>query len=140
MSDQITRATMFDALVADCPSLAGDWAKFRAAFPDLPKDMPSYIFMSDLVKRCSALLRDGKDYELTRIFQHVEDWVKSDDTYVRDAAVVGFIEDLQNANLHTDTKPEDFIRFLGPKSKVFWQKVDALWTKGEIIGDDRKDR
>jgi hypothetical protein len=51
-------------------------------------------------------------------------------------AVVGFLEDLQNGNLHPEgSRPQDFRPYLGPKSLEAWEGLNGFWqmvggTKG----------
>ncbi len=77
------------------------------------------------------MLRDGQNEHVTNVLDVVESWLVEGDPYVREAATIGFIEDLQNPNLHTGTKPQDFFQFLGPESKLWWQKVERFWSRDE---------
>ena len=46
------------------------------------------------------------------------------DDYVRELATIGFLEDLQIANLHHDgTQPDDFVPNLKPVSLWWWEEV-----------------
>jgi hypothetical protein len=73
---------------------------------------------------------------LSRVFAVVERWHVEGDSYVREAATIGLLEDLQNENLHSSTVPKDFEVFLGPESLKWWRKVERLWAEGEIVSDD----
>jgi hypothetical protein len=52
------------------------------------------------------------------------------DEYVREAAAIGLLEDLQNTGLHHHTRPDQFRPMLGPKSRVWWDKIEAFWQGG----------
>lgn len=71
------------------------------------------------------------------VFDAVERWLLSGDHYVRVAATVGLLEDLQNGNLYklTQILPSHFELWLRPLSKIQWDKVDAFWSRGELITD-----
>lgn len=130
----ITRFNVVDNLWANCPSFRPVIAAFRAEYAGLAEDkLPIYILMGDLVRGCSTHLQAGKKREIAGIFTLIERWIAEGDKYVHDMAIVGFIEDLQNANLHDGTQPEDFKEFLGPLSVRAWQKVDRFWSKSEPI-------
>jgi hypothetical protein len=43
-------------------------------------------------------------------------------------AVVGFLEDLQNGNVHPDgSSPSDFRAYLGPKALRSWESLNGFW-------------
>jgi hypothetical protein len=69
------------------------------------------------------------------IFGVVERWIEEGDRYVREAATVGLLEDLQNLNLHKTTRPDDFLQWLGPKGRHSWHMVDLFWRTGTLIRD-----
>jgi hypothetical protein len=55
---------------------------------------------------------------------------------VKEAAIVGLIEDLQNANLHSGTVPDQYLPFLLPQSRRWWGKVETFWSEGRLPTDD----
>lgn len=134
----LTRETLFEPLLEAHPGFRPRWETFHAEWADHPKGLPCYLLMGDLVAECSALMRQGSETELTAIFAVVERWILEGDRYVHDAAIVGFLEDLQNTNLHDGTTPDQFVPFLKPESLRFWHKVERFWTTREPIVDDRK--
>ncbi len=87
-----------------------------------------------------GLLSSGKTDEIRSIFSVVEQLILEGDPYVREAAIIGLLEDLQNGNLHQTTQPKDFIPFLPPESRFWWEKVDTFSKTGALIIDDRATR
>jgi len=73
---------------------------------------------------------------LQSIFQAVEDWHINGDPYVREAASIGLLEDLQNTNVVGDNVPAKVLRYLGPESMRWWRKVLDFWEHGTAIRDD----
>jgi hypothetical protein len=50
------------------------------------------------------------------------------DRYVQELATIGFLEDLQNTNMHpTGSSPADFVPFLSPLSRWWWDEVKLFW-------------
>ena len=94
---------------------------------------PYYIALSILARHLIATLDRGETTRFSAVFDVVERWHVEGDKYVRDAATVGLLEDLQNTNLHTRTQPSDFEPWLRPVSRKFWDKVNRFWSHGEII-------
>lgn len=113
------------------------WKEFTDEWSNEPEDLPHYLLISDVVRKCSKMLAEGEKHNVDRVFEVVERWLVEGDPYVREAATVGFIEDLQNVNLHDGTEPRDFIQFLGPESSYWWTKVERFWSHGEPLVDDR---
>jgi hypothetical protein len=72
---------------------------------------------------------------LVRAFAVVERWHLEGDAYVREAATIGLLEDLQNDSLHAETVPKQFEVFLLPESRKWWDKVEEFWRTGKIISD-----
>ena len=67
------------------------------------------------------------------VFGVLERLIIEGDSYVREAAIVGLIEDLQNTNLHSGTTPEQYLPFLLPKTNHWWKKVEAFWAEGRLL-------
>lgn len=133
----ITQSHVVSTLRESCPSFQPTVAAFQARYHDTPEDsLPHYMLMGDLVIECSKRLSEGHEKDLEPLFELLEKWITDGDKYVQEMAIIGFIEDLQNANLHTGTQPGDFERFLHPKSEIYWTKVNRFWSHGELITKD----
>lgn len=129
---------MFVLILEAYPEFSSHWNEFYDEWSEEPVDFPYYLLISDLVRECSRLLAAGHEAEIRKIFDVVERWHLEGDPYVKEAAVIGFVEDLQNTNLHSGTSPDDFIQFLGPEGLYWWPKVERFWEHGELIVDDRQ--
>lgn len=132
----ITKEMMFDDVLRACPSFKPKWEEFCQEWKE-ESDPPIYLALADLARHLIGLLENGEDKYLKAVFEIVERWHLNGDAYVREAATIGLLEDLQNTNLHATTKPDDFTPFLLPESKYWWDKVVLFWEKGQLIVDDR---
>lgn len=133
----ITQFNLIDTLLVECPAFRPEIEAFVTRYDPPPAEgLPHYMLMGDFVEACSERLQQGRDDEIAGLFKQVERWIEQGDKYVSDLAVIGFIEDMQNGNIHNGTKPEEFIRFLGPRSRRYWDKVNRFWSHGEIIYPD----
>ena len=128
---------MFLPMLEACPRLSTVWEQFASDYPEDPEYRPYYIFISDVVRECIRLSTDGGEDDVKNILAVVERWLIEGDLYVKEAATVGFLEDLMNTNLHSDTTPEDFVPLLGPESRYWWKKVEQFWSEGTPIVDSR---
>ncbi|MCP9481724.1 hypothetical protein NNA36_07080 [Shimia sp. CNT1-13L.2] len=133
----INRDQMFEPILVAYPNFSSKWQEFVDEWAGDPEGLPNYLLISDLVRECSGLLSSGRTKELGQIFEVVETWLIEGEPYVKEAATVGFIEDLQNENLHVGTEPKDFVQYLKPESAFWWRKVEDFWQRGTLLVDDR---
>lgn len=127
---------MMQPILEVSPSFEPVWQAFVDEWKADPDGLPHYLVLSDLARHIAALLERGADDELRRIFQVVEAWHVHGDPYVREAATVGLLEDLQNTNVVGNHTPGKCVTYLGPQSLRWWRKVERFWEAGELIRDD----
>ena len=129
---------MMDVLLAASPTFAENWDAFRREWAEEAEDLPLYLALGDFARHVISFLEVKDDATLRRIFDAVERLHLEGDHYVREAATVGLLEDLQNTNLHRSTDPEQLRRFLRPESRKWWDRVDSFW-KGNFraLQEDR---
>jgi hypothetical protein len=131
----IVRSGMMEPMLEACPSFRPQWEEFLQEW-NLENDKPLYLALSELARHLIAILSARETATLSRVFAVVERWHLEGDAFVREAATVGLLEDLQNENLHGSTTVREFEVFLHPESLKWWGKVDRFWSRGEIISDD----
>ena len=133
----ITKDEMLPLLVEACPSFSEQWRAFQEEWRDEAEGLPLYILLSDLARHLIGMVERNDTGRLPAIFAVVERWHVEGDAYVREAASVGLLEDLQNLNLHENgTEPEQFRGYLGPVSAKWWDKLIRFWEHGEVLTDD----
>jgi len=131
----ITRDDMFIPVVRADPTFGPTCENFLREWREEP-EAPQYLLLADLARHLIGQLALGDSSRFDAVFDVVERWHIEGDQHVREAATVGLLEDLQNLNLHMTTKPEQFIRWLRPTSRRYWDKIEAFWRDGTIITDD----
>lgn len=133
----IDASQMPPLLVDASPGFAGHWKEFEAGYSDDPPPH-YYIALGDFVRHLCDLLATGDKATLQRVFAVVERLHVEGDSYVREAATAGLLEDMQNANMHRkDTLPAQFEPFLLPESARWWKKLHGFWRDGEPLADAR---
>ena len=132
----ITRNEMFEPMLEACPSFGPRWQAFCSEW-EREADLPQYLALAELARHLIAMLESGQTAQLEAVFGVVEQWHLEGDSYVKEAATIGLLESLQNQSLHNTTSPDDFLRFLRPESRLWWDKVIAFWEDGKLIVDDR---
>ena len=114
---------LIDSLDAACPGYV----------PSALAEGLAYSWMSGFVRHVVQARLDGREAEVRAVFELIErqlgtdrpGWKLSDDSNL---AVVGFLEDLQNGNLHVPgSRPADFRAYLGPKSLRAWESLNGFW-------------
>jgi hypothetical protein len=124
----IAKGEMVGVLLDACPSFAPAWDEFLSDWQDERNDLPLYLALGDLARHLCALLAVGKTETFPAVFAAVERLITEGDSYVEEAIVIGLLEGLQNANLHTGTTPEQFRPFLGPEGACFWDALNEFWN------------
>jgi hypothetical protein len=131
----ITRDTMFVPLLAADPTFEPVWQEFLADYAD-ELELPLYMALMDLAIHLIAQLARGDTSRFALVFNGVEQWHLRGNEYVREAATIGLLEDLQNENFHGQTRPAEIQPWLGPETQRWWTKVERFWSEGELITDD----
>lgn len=117
-----------------CPSFEAKWHAFVDHWGE-GADQPVYLALSDLARHLIAMLTRHDVGSFPEIFTVVETWLTHGDPYVKEAAAIGLLEDLQNAGLHEATQPEQFRRYLLPESAAWWDRLNAFWEGGQKRND-----
>lgn len=129
---------MFTLILEVCPSFRAASDEFVDDWKDDPDGLPQYLALSELARHVIGMLERNEIDGVKAIFRVVETWHLDGDPYVKEAATLGFLEDIQNTNLHKgSTAPNDFLELLLPETKYWWSKVEDFWEQGKLITDDR---
>jgi hypothetical protein len=126
----IRRDEVEDLLLRACPSFEASThrAGYHEHFDDEEEPL-DYLLMSGFVRHLAELNGAGRRNQFPAIFALVEDFIMRGDSYVGELATIGFLEDLQNDNLHPATsKPFDFIPYLRPVSLWWWEEIELFWN------------
>jgi hypothetical protein len=133
----ITKNDMMEVMLESCPSFTPQWQAFQAEWHEAKNDMPLYIVLADFARHLVGIVERGETTDLPAIFAAVERLHVEGEHYVREAATVGLLEDLQNYSLHPNgTEPAQFRAYLGPVSARWWDKLERFWERGELLVDD----
>ena len=126
VTDLISKNDMMGVLLAVCSSFEPIWNEFLAEWADEP-DPPLCLALAALARHLIGMLQRGETENFSAIFTAVEGLHLHGDHFVREATTIGLFESLQNLNLHSSTKPEQFEPYLGPVSKLWWDKLNRFW-------------
>lgn len=131
----VDRVAMMESFIVACPGFAPTFDTFLTEWAEEP-ELPYYLALGDFSRYLIKLLENDQRNELSAAFKMIEQLHVDGDRYVREAATIGILENLQNTNLHGPTKPDQCLEFLGPVSLKYWCKVTNFWENGTIITED----
>lgn len=123
----ILYANMFAPMLEADPSFDPAWRAFCEKWRDLAEP-PFYLALNALARHLIAQLEAGDTARFDAVFDVVERWHLEGDEYVREAATVGLLEDLQDKKLHTSTQAAAFRPWLRPESLLWWEGVEDYWA------------
>ena len=133
----IGKNNMMPVLNEACPSFAPKWEEFQNKWRKEADDLPLYIVLGDLARHLIGMVERGEVAGLPAVFAAIERLHVEGDHYVREAATVGLLEDLQNLILHSGgTDPEQFRPYFGPATAKWWDKLYGFWEHGKMLTDD----
>ncbi|MGE6783663.1 DUF7674 family protein [Ensifer adhaerens] len=130
----IDRSNMFEPLLQADRSFAETWAAFEEEWRDDDELPPLYLALAELARHLIRKLEAGDTPDFRAVFDVVERWHIQGDAYVREAATVGLLEDLQNGNHHRVTSPDDFLPWLAPETLGWWLQIRKFWAGEPRIG------
>lgn len=127
MTTTINKENMFSPMLEACPSFRVEWEEFCSEWQD-EEDKPLYLALTDLAYHLFAKYEKGETHNFNTIFGVIESWLSDGDDYVKEAATVGLLEDIQKA---AGSKAPEFEQWLKPKSKESWKALNKFWDNVE---------
>jgi len=121
----MTKYDIIPMLLQACPGFRPQWDAYIAG-----REIPLLVYI-DIGEFVSYLVDSYKNGELDAIrpaFEILERLLLEGDSETQECAVIGFIEDLQNAALRELFGSEAFVPFLHPRSLVAWNQVNEFWN------------
>jgi hypothetical protein len=96
--------------------------------------------MSELACHVVDLFEAGQVEDARPAFDMAEHFIASGDEEESHAAVIGFLETIQNVASHRKCGATAFERFLGPRSQVAWRELITVWqgkaTLAEVVASE----
>ena len=120
---------MLPLLLEACPSFYRDWEDWvRDQYSgDNGLEQLHYCDLGHFASHLVELLERGETSEFKEVFRVVENLHLNGDGYVREAATIGLLEGIQNVISHGDHTSSEFEPFLGPETKMWWDKLNEFW-------------
>ena len=114
-------------LIEACPS-------YR--LPDDNNEM-LYVMLGDFAHHLLQLQTQNQIETFPTIAKSIERLHLEGDQYVKEAATIGLLEDIQNIWGNNKTDPELFGIYLLPESLKFWRSLNDFWNgKSKFVGEE----
>jgi hypothetical protein len=124
----LTTGDMIAALLATCPSIGLAW-QAHLAFWDGESDRGSFNDAGVIAQHFVDSFERGQVAEFPAAFALIERCLVEGDEQVRNVAVVGVLEGIQNIASHRPFGAQVFCRWLGPESSLAWRELDQFWQQ-----------
>jgi hypothetical protein len=133
-SDVITNAEVMPLLLEACPSFGVEWPSIEAANRNegSPAGRLGYLDAGDFIRHLVRLRLSGQTEDFPAVFAVIERMGLEGDPYVRELAVIGYLEGMQMVTV-TDAglDPEaDFRPYCTPILDGWWDRVNRFWAGG----------
>ena len=133
MKIMITRDKVIPMLLVACPSFEEHWQQHING--PIYEEGLLYIHLGEFARHLVSLQMATETEEFEGVFSTIENLVVGGDPYVREAAIYGLLEGIQNSS-GGKVDPKSFLSYLQPESAMWWEKLNVFWN-GEVA-DTRK--
>ncbi len=128
-----------ETIVATVPGFQADWERFlkESAGEASP---PWYMGMSELAHYVVESYARGTTAEFPALFATAERLLHDPDPELEGLISVGLFEDIQNIASHRDFGFAVFRPWLGERSELVWDQIDAGMQKISLLQKGKKPR
>jgi hypothetical protein len=134
MSKPITKPEAFALLLRTCPDAQEVWNEHLLEWEGEHETVP-YMGVSVFARHIVDSFKAGKTGSFPAVFQLIERLIIEGDEEVRDLAIVGLLEDVQNIASWRDFGSEVFTRWLEPNSRAAWYELKKVWAGKNSLAD-----
>ncbi|HTS11694.1 MAG TPA: hypothetical protein VMH00_06215 [Candidatus Limnocylindrales bacterium] len=124
---------MMPMILESCPAFAAAWDKHREFWEG--EEAGIYNDLAEFATFIVNAYEQGNIHLMTAAFAIIEEFFASGDQEVRDAAGIGFLEDVRNIASWRSFGSAAFVPWLGPLSKVAWSEIETMWRGKRSLAD-----
>lgn len=132
VNKEISKSEVMELILQACPSYRKQWDEYIQKNYESGDEQLIYIDLSDFATHFVELYKKNKLSEFPAVFDVIELLHVSGDDFVKEAASIGLLEDLQNRLLSNEINTNVFIQYLKPQSLKWWNYLNDLWD-GKIL-------
>lgn len=112
-------------LLKACPSFAERWKEHRECYG---QEELLYVDLGEFAHHVVDLYNQNQTQEFPMIFRAIERLHIEANEYVKEAAIIGLLEGIQNISGNRGLNPEVFAQYLKPESAKWWRKLNDFWN------------
>jgi hypothetical protein len=116
--------------VQACPTFTAEWERLRVddGFLDDGGEPLYCCYAEEFIAHLVQLRLAGETQSFPAVFTVIEQLLTDGNAYVKNLAVIGFLEGLQMRTV-TDAgiDPAEFRPYFGLQSEQWWQRVNRFW-------------
>jgi hypothetical protein len=136
---EISKQEVMNLLLEACPSYKNRWLQYYKENYDNGDEQLLYIDLTDFAYHFIDLFKHKQIREFPRIFEVIELLHTDGDDFVKEAATIGLLEDIQNLALGEDINPDVFKQYLKSETLKWWNNLDDFWNgKTKYVGGPKK--
>ncbi len=124
-----------ERIIASVPGFQTRWEAFLKEW-DTEPSLPYYLGMGEL----AHYVVEGFTKEFPDLFSTVEASLQNSHPEFENLITVGFFEDIQNIASHREFGADLFRQWLGTRSAVIWDQIDAYVQRMDVRADRQKPR
>ena len=128
-----------ETIVATVPGFRTNWERFLKQSAGEPSP-PRYIGMSELAHYAVESYGRGTTAEFPSLFETVERLLHDPGPDLEGLIAVGLFEDIQNIASHRDFGFAVFRPWLGERSELVWDEIDAGMRKISLLQQGNEPR
>jgi hypothetical protein len=128
-----------EKIVSAAPGFRKRWDEFLEEWK-AERPLPWYLAMSELAHYIVDNYAHGATNEFRELFATVESLLNDSDPELENLIAVGLFEDIQNVASHRSFGAVPFRQWLGPRSLVVWDQVDAFTLRVAAWTAEQKPR
>lgn len=113
-------------LLEACPSFSERWRE-HMTFYEPEKEQLLYLDLGEFADHLVELHQLSRVEEFQAVFSVVERLHTEGDHFVREAATIGLLEDIQKVLGNMGADPQAFVQYLGPESMKWWRQLNDFW-------------
>ena len=129
----ISKAQMMPIIPEKFPGFAPTWKKHRELWGDEEAGICNDI--GEFAQFVVDAYECGDKDLIVAAFALIEEFLTNGDQEVRDAAGIGFLEDVRNIASHRPFGSSVFLAWLGPTSKQAWGEIEEMWRGKHSLAD-----
>ncbi len=121
----ITQDKVMPLLLEVCPSFTERWKEHKAFYAE---EELLYLDLSEFARHLVDRYKGSQTSEFREIFATVERFHLQGDNFVKEAAVIGLLEGIQNIARNNGVDPEVFFSYLQHNSRKWWRQLNDFWN------------